>query len=166
MLSSISAELQGQHESWRSIPALFQGLAQTLSCRSPTHWLMFWLSHCIHLSPVEMDLCQPISSKQAWAFTLNHQQRKLHSLFLITHFYRNAVAEVRGARCTKNDVRSLFPVGARSDKMAVRKTSIFGKVYVFSDTVVCAFSEAAFGEILASIRCPKTSPIRNIFSYR
>ena len=34
---------------------------------------------------------------------------------------------------------------------AVRKTSIFGKVYLFSDTVVCAFSEAAFGEILASI---------------
>ena len=58
---------------------------------------------------------------------------------------------------------ALFPVGARSDKMAVRKTSIFGKVYVFSDTVVCAFPEAAFGEILASIRCPKTSPIRSIF---
>ena len=73
------------------------------------------------------------------------------------------VAEVRGTWCTKNDARALFPVGARSDKMAVRKTSIFGKVYVFSDTVVCAFSEAAFGEILASIRCPKTSPIRNIF---
>ena len=32
-----------------------------------------------------------------------------------------------------------------------------------SDTVVCDFSEAAFGEVLASIRCPKTSPIRNIF---
>ena len=77
--------------------------------------------------------------------------------------YHKTVAEVRGTRCTKNDARALFPVGARSDKMAVRKTSIFGKVYVFSDTVVCAFSEAAFGEILASIRCPKTSPIRNIF---
>ena len=47
--------------------------------------------------------------------------------------------------------------------MAVRKTSIFGEVYLFSDTVVCAFSEAAFGEMLLSIRCPKTSPIRNIF---
>ena len=68
-----------------------------------------------------------------------------------------------GTWCTKNDARALFPVGARSDKMAVRKTSIFGKVYVFSDTVFCAFSEAAFGEILASIQCPKTSPIRNIF---
>ena len=63
----------------------------------------------------------------------------------------------------QNDARALFPVGARSDKMAVRKTSIFGEVYLFSDTVVCAFSEAAFGEILASIRCPKTSPIHNIF---
>ena len=49
--------------------------------------------------------------------------------------------------------------------MAVRKTSIFGEVYLFSDTVVCVFSEAAFGEILASIRCPKTSPIHNIFWY-
>ena len=34
--------------------------------------------------------------------------------------------------------------------MAVRNTSIFGKVYLFSDTVVCAFSEGAFGEIIAS----------------
>ena len=78
--------------------------------------------------------------------------------------YHNTVAEVCSTWCTKNDVRSLFPVGARSDEMAVRKTSIFGEVYLFSDTVVCAFSEAAFGEILALIRCPKTSPIRNIFS--
>ena len=53
--------------------------------------------------------------------------------------YHKTVAEVRGTLCTKNDARALFPVGARSDKMAVRKTSIFGKVYVFSDTVVCAF---------------------------
>ena len=29
-------------------------------------------------------------------------------------------------------------------------------MYLFSDTVVCAFSEAAFGEILASIRFPKS----------
>ena len=55
---------------------------------------------------------------------------------------------------TKNDARALFPVDARSDKMVVRKTSIFGEVYLFSDTIVCAFSEAGFGEILASIRCP------------
>ena len=65
--------------------------------------------------------------------------------------YRKAVAEVRSTWCTKNDACSLFLVGARSDKMAVRKTSIFGEMYLFSDTVVCAFSEAAFGEILASI---------------
>ena len=58
------------------------------------------------------------------------------------------VAEV----VTKNDARALFPVDARSDKMVVQKTSIFGEVYLFSDTVVCAFSEAGFGEILASIR--------------
>ena len=32
-------------------------------------------------------------------------------------------------------------------------------MYLFSDTVVCAFSEAAFGEILAWIRCPKTPRI-------
>ena len=37
-------------------------------------------------------------------------------------------------------------------KWPSEKTSIFGEVYLFSDTVVCAFSEAAFGEILASIR--------------
>ena len=74
------------------------------------------------------------------------------------------VAEVCGTWCTKNDARSLFPVGARSDEMAVRNTSIFGKVYVFSDRVVCAFSEGAFGKILASLRCPKTSLICNIFS--
>ena len=78
--------------------------------------------------------------------------------------YCQTVAEVHGTWCTKNDARALFLVGARSVKMAVRKTSIFGEVYLFSDTVVCAFSEAAFGEISASIRCPKTSPICNIFS--
>ena len=65
--------------------------------------------------------------------------------------YRKTVAEVHGTWCTKNDARSLFPVGTRSDKMAVRKTSIFGEVYLFSDTVVWAFSEAALGEILALI---------------
>ena len=36
--------------------------------------------------------------------------------------------------------------------------------YLFSDTVVCAFSEDAFGEILASIQCPMTSQICNLFS--
>jgi len=59
--------------------------------------------------------------------------------------------EVHGTWCTKNDARAWFPIGAKSVKMAVRKTSIFGEVYLFSDTVVCAFSEAAFGEILVSI---------------
>ena len=80
--------------------------------------------------------------------------------------YRKSVAEVCGTWCTKNDTRSLFPVGARSDKMAVQNTSIFGKVYLFSDTVVCGFSEGAFGEILVSIGCHKTSLIRNIFLLR
>ena len=45
--------------------------------------------------------------------------------------------------------------------MAVRKTSIFGEVYLFSDIVVGGFSKAAFGEILVSIRCPKILPIRS-----
>ena len=66
-----------------------------------------------------------------------------------------------GTWCTKNDARTLFPVDARSDKRTVQ---IIRLVYLFSDTVVCAFSEAAFGEILASIRCRKTPPIRNQFS--
>ena len=78
--------------------------------------------------------------------------------------YCKTVVEVCGTWCTKNDARLLFAVGARSDKMAVRNTSIFGKVCVFSDTVVSAFSEGAFGKILASIRCPKTSLICNVFS--
>ena len=51
-------------------------------------------------------------------------------------WYCRTVAEVCGTWCTKNDARSLFPVGARSDYMAIRNTSIFGKVYLFSDTVV------------------------------
>ena len=80
--------------------------------------------------------------------------------------YRQTVAEVHGTWCTKNDARALFPVGARSVKMAIRKTSIFGEVYLFSDTVVCSFTEAAFGEISASIWCPKTCPICNIFLQR
>ena len=46
-----------------------------------------------------------------------------------------------------NDAHSLFPVGARSDKMVIRNTSIFGEAYLFSDTVVCAFSEGTFGEM-------------------
>ena len=61
--------------------------------------------------------------------------------------YLQTVVEVCGTWCTKNDARSLFPVGTTSDKMAVRNTSIFGKMYLFSDTVVCSFSEGAFGEI-------------------
>ena len=78
--------------------------------------------------------------------------------------YRNTLAEVRGGTwCIKNGAWALFPVCARSVKMAVQKTSIFGEVYLFSDTVVCAFSEATFEEILASIWCPKTFPICNIF---
>ena len=39
----------------------------------------------------------------------------------------------------------MFPVGGKSDEMTVRKTSIFGEMYLLSDTAVCAFSEAAFG---------------------
>ena len=39
--------------------------------------------------------------------------------------------EVHSTWCTKNDARVLFPVGARSVKMAVRKTSIFREVYLF-----------------------------------
>ena len=62
--------------------------------------------------------------------------------------------EVQGIWCTKNDARALFPVGARSNKMAIRKTSIFGEVYLFSDTIACAFSKAAFGGISASIQYP------------
>ena len=65
--------------------------------------------------------------------------------------YRQTIEEVSGTWCTKNDACALSPVGAISVKMADCKTSIFGKVHLFSDTVVCAFSEAAFGEILASI---------------
>jgi len=72
-----------------------------------------------------------------------------------TRRYRKTVVEVRGTWCTKNDACVLFPVGARSDKMTVRKTSIFGEVYLFSDTIVCGFSEAAFGKFVASIRCPR-----------
>ena len=65
--------------------------------------------------------------------------------------YCQTVEEVRGTWCTKNDARTLSPIGATSVKMAVRKTSVFGEVHLFSDTIVCAFSEAAFGETLASI---------------
>ena len=72
--------------------------------------------------------------------------------------YRRTVAEVCSTWCTKNDARSLFPAGARSYKMAVQNASIFGKVYLLSGTVVCAFSEGAFGEILVSIRCPQDLP--------
>ena len=41
-------------------------------------------------------------------------------------------------------------------KWPSHNTSIFREVYLFSDTVVCAFSEGGLGEILASIQCPKT----------
>ena len=58
--------------------------------------------------------------------------------------YHQTVAEVHGNWCTKNDTHALSPVVAISIKMAVRKTSIFGEVYLFSDTVICASSEAAF----------------------
>ena len=78
--------------------------------------------------------------------------------------YRQTVVEVRSTWCTKNDARALSPVGAISVKMGIQKTSIFGEVYLFSDTVVCAFSEAAFGEILALMRSPKTCPICDKFS--
>ena len=61
--------------------------------------------------------------------------------------YRKTVAEVPGTWCTKNDARALSPVGARSFKMAVQKTSIFGEVYLFSDTVIYAFSEAVRGHL-------------------
>ena len=60
-----------------------------------------------------------------------------------TRRYRKTVEEVRGTWCTKNDTRAFFAVGARSVKTAVRKTSNFGKVYLFTNTIVCAFSEAA-----------------------
>ena len=78
--------------------------------------------------------------------------------------YRQTLVEVCSTWYTKNDAHALSPVGAISVKMGIQKTSIFGEVYLFSDTVVCTFSEAAFGEILASIWCPKISQIRNIFS--
>ena len=57
----------------------------------------------------------------------------------------------------------MSPVGATSVKMAVWKTSIIREVHLFSDTVVCAFSKAAFGEILASIRCHKIPQLQYIF---
>ena len=66
--------------------------------------------------------------------------------------YRKTVAEVCGSWCAKNDARTLFPVDTRSDKMTVRKTSV---VRLFSDTIVCAFSEAAFGEILTGYDAPR-----------
>ena len=51
----------------------------------------------------------------------------------------------------QNDACTLSPVVAISIKMAIRKTSIFGYVYLFPDTVVYTFSEAAFGELDYSI---------------
>ena len=61
-----------------------------------------------------------------------------------------------GTFCTENDARTLFPVDTRNDEMIVQKKSILGEMYLFSDTVVCAFSETAFGDQLASMRYPKT----------
>ena len=55
--------------------------------------------------------------------------------------------------CERPGYEAMFPADASSDKTTVRKTSIIGLVYLFSGTIVCAFSEAAFGEILAWIRC-------------
>ena len=49
---------------------------------------------------------------------------------------RQSVEEVHGTWCTKNDARALFPVGARSVKMAVRKISIFGEMSTLVD--LCA----------------------------
>ena len=75
--------------------------------------------------------------------------------------YRRTVAEVCGTWC----IPKKMP--ARCFLLVLEKvtwTSIFGKVYLFSYMVVCDFSEGAFGEIFASIRCPKTSLIHNIFS--
>ena len=112
----------------------------------------------VHVLVVYFNVKLAIIGRQVYSDTQTRRENCVN-----IRRYHKTVAEVRGTWCTKNDARALFPVGARSDKMAVRTTSIFGKVYVFSDTAVCAFSEAAFGEILASIRCPKTSPIRNIF---
>ena len=51
----------------------------------------------------------------------------------------------------KNGGHTLFSVDARSDEMIVRKTLIIELVYLFSEIVVCAISEAAFGEILVWI---------------
>ena len=62
----------------------------------------------------------------------------------------------------QNGACTLFPADARNDKMTVRKNQSLDKCIYFH-TDVCAFSEAVFEEILASIRCPKTPPIRNQF---
>ena len=42
--------------------------------------------------------------------------------------------------------------------MAVRNASIFGKVYVFSDTVVCTFSEGAFWKDFSIDMMPQDLP--------
>ena len=67
----------------------------------------------------------------------------------------------------QNDARALFPVGGRrSDEMTVRKTSIFGEVYLFSDTIVGGFSRLKL--LLERFKhrydAPRLPPIRNIFS--
>ena len=76
------------------------------------------------------------------------------------------LAEVRGTWSTKNGAHTVFPVDAKSDKTTVQKTSTIRLVYLFSDTIVCAFSEATFGEVLAWIQCPKTPQIGSQFSLR
>ena len=45
--------------------------------------------------------------------------------------YCKTIEEVCGTRCSKNDARALSPVGIRSIKMAIRKTSIYEKCIYF-----------------------------------
>ena len=61
------------------------------------------------------------------------------------------VVEVFGTWCTKNDARTLFPVDTKGDKMTARRNQSSDKMYLFSDIIVCALSEAAFGKISASV---------------
>ena len=45
-----------------------------------------------------------------------------------------------------------LPIRMIHVRIVIYLTTHRQKVYVFSDTVVCAFSEGVFGKILASIR--------------
>ena len=49
------------------------------------------------------------------------------------------------------DAHTLFPVDTRSDKRTVRKKTYPQINYLFEKTVVHAFSEASFEEILATM---------------